>query len=101
MTPNLKKLSAWYSSLSPQSLSQIGQFYAPDAYFKDPFNEVTGLAQIEHIFAHMFVATENPRFVIIDSVQQDAAAFLTWEFIFAYKGRSYTVLGSSHFRFIE
>ncbi len=99
MNPALKKLSTWYSSLSPHSLQNIAQFYAPEAYFKDPFNEVTGLPQIQHIFEHMFIALDNPRFVILDSVQQGDAAFLTWEFIFSLKGRSYTVLGSSHFRF--
>lgn len=97
--PPLKKLSAWYSSLTRASLDDIAQFYAADAYFKDPFNEVTGRNLIKNIFVHMFASTQQPRFVIMDMLEQGDAAFLTWKFLFTLRGRDYTVLGSSHFRF--
>lgn len=95
----LKKLSEWYSKLSPTSLNDIGQYYAADAYFKDPFNEVTGRDLVKNIFVHMFASTVQPRFVILETLAQGDAGFLTWKFLFTLKGRDYTVFGSSHFRF--
>ena len=42
----LARLIPWFESLSPQSLQRLGDFYAADAHFKDPFNEVQGLSLI-------------------------------------------------------
>ena len=95
----LDALMDWYGSLTPESLSQIESFYANGAYFKDPFNEVTGIAAIKHIFAHMFTATEDPRFVIGERLLDGDQAFVTWTFSFALKGKPYVVVGGSHLRF--
>ena len=42
------------------------RLYTADARFKDPFNAVQGVPAIQRIFAHMFVALDGPRFVIVD-----------------------------------
>lgn len=95
----LDALMAWYGTLTPQSLQEIGRFYASEARFKDPFNEVIGVAAITHIFAHMFTATDDPRFVIGDRLLDDDQAFVTWTFTFRLKGKPYEVVGGSHLRF--
>ena len=41
------RVIAFFENLSPADVATIGQFYAPQARFKDPFNEVRGLAAIE------------------------------------------------------
>ena len=64
---------AYFENLSPQSLSQLNRYYAPQARFKDPFNGVTGLAEITRIFAHMFVSLVEPRFVITERVSRTVA----------------------------
>ena len=94
----LDHLLAWYSSLDRQSLARIAEFYAPGARFKDPFNDVRGIDAIRLIFEHMFDATEAPRFIILERMEQDSQAFATWRFEFALKGRPYVVLGATHFR---
>ena len=45
----LDALMEWYGTLTPQSLPEIRRFYASEARFKDPFNEVIGVAAITHI----------------------------------------------------
>jgi drug/metabolite transporter (DMT)-like permease len=50
-----------FEQLAPDALDRLGEFYAPDARFKDPFNEVQGLAPIRAIFAHMYVALREPK----------------------------------------
>jgi predicted SnoaL-like aldol condensation-catalyzing enzyme len=98
MTP-LAKLSIWYATLSVDTLQDIERLYAPDASFKDPFNEVVGIAAIKKIFSHMFETTEQPQFVILESIQQGNQAFLTWHFIFGLNEKKYTVKGGTHLRF--
>jgi hypothetical protein len=96
-------LVAFFEALSPDSVKVLGLFYAPDARFKDPFNDVTGLAAIEPIFEHMFVALDRPRFVVTNQVVQGTQCFLTWEFHFAFKrfqaNRQQVILGASHLVF--
>ena len=103
-TPDpVTRLVAYFEGLSPQSVAQLGQHYAAQARFKDPFNDVTGLPEIARIFEHMFVALIGPRFVVTQQVCQGAQCFLTWEFRFQFrgyhKGEEQVILGASHLVF--
>ena len=75
----IDSLVQFYEQLTPGSLSVLDSLYAPRARFKDPFNEVQGLPEIERIFRHMYVALEQPHFVVTGQVVDGAQAFLTWE----------------------
>ena len=90
----------FFENLSPADVATIGQFYAPQARFKDPFNEVQGVPAIQGIFSHMFEALEQPRFIVTGRVVQGQQCFLTWDFLFAFqnfhKGVTQTVRGASH-----
>jgi hypothetical protein len=97
----LDQVLAWYGHLAPDNLSQIAQFYRRDARFKDPFNDVSGVAAIEAVFAHMFATTENPRFIIENRIVQQQQAFAVWRFEFGLKGKPYTICGGSHLVFDE
>jgi steroid delta-isomerase len=93
------RLAAFYETLTPASLASLDQFYAADARFKDPFNEVVGIDAIRRIFAHMFEATDAPRFVVTERIEQGAQAMLGWTFHFGLRGRALTVRGVTHVRF--
>ncbi|RKR68978.1 SnoaL-like protein [Acidovorax sp. 94] len=97
---SVTRVIAFFENLSPADVATIGQFYAPQARFKDPFNEVVGMPAIQGIFAHMFEALEQPRFVVTGRVVQGQQCFLTWDFLFAFKnfekGVMQTVRGASH-----
>ena len=88
-----------------ESLGELGRIYASDVRFKDPFNEVQGLAAVEHIFRHMFVQLEQPRFVVHERICQGQQAFLTWDFHFKFRRfdtvTEQTVRGSTHLVFNE
>jgi steroid Delta-isomerase len=92
----------FFETLQPASVAMIGDFYTPDAYFKDPFNEVRGLLDIQHIFSHMYVALDNPHFVVTERVVQGAQCFLVWDFKFRFKRfdthTEQVVRGTSHLR---
>jgi hypothetical protein len=100
-----ENLATFFETLSPQSLAQLHAVYDEQAKFKDPFNEVQGLAEIERIFQHMYVALDQPHFVVTGQVVDGAQAFLTWEFRFRFKRFDTTTLqsvrGASHVVFNE
>ena len=95
----------WFQTRSPQSVERRGDFYAADAEFKDPFNEVRGIAAIIRIFEHMFVQVEAPRFVVTGRFRGEGdedGMMLLWEFHFLRRGRRpqpFRIRGSSHLRF--
>ena len=95
-----ENLAAFFETLSPQSVAQLHTIYDAQARFKDPFNEVQGLPEIEKIFRHMYVALEQPHFVVTGQVVDGTQAFLTWEFRFRFKRFDTTTLqavrGASH-----
>ncbi|MES2264698.1 MAG: nuclear transport factor 2 family protein [Pseudomonadota bacterium] len=92
-------LLAWYAGLTPHTVARAGEFYAADAQFRDPFNDVRGVAAIKAIFRHMFAHTEEPRFVIGERIVQGDQAFVTWLFVFRLHGVPYQIAGGSHLRF--
>lgn len=93
---SLDELTQWYATLTIDTLPDIYLFYAPGASFKDPFNEVSGIAAIEQIFFHMLQTTEHPIFTFIDTLQQGNQAFLSWRFNFGLNGKEYEVKGGTH-----
>ena len=98
--PSLDALVAWFEHLTPATLAQVGQHYAPQARFKDPFNDVQGLSAIRVVFEHMFASLHEPRFVVTGRVQQGNQAFLTWDFHFRFQRFDsttvQTVRGATH-----
>jgi steroid Delta-isomerase len=99
----VERVAQFFQTLQPSSIAQMGNYYTADAYFKDPFNEVRGLAAVQKIFSHMYVALDNPHFVVTDRVVQGAQCFLVWDFKFRFKRfdtiTEQTVRGTSHLRF--
>lgn len=78
----VQRLVQLYESITPQKLDSLHTCYAPHAHFKDPFNDVVGLAGIRQVFAHMFTTVDAPCFVVTEQLIQGQQAFLTWEFRF-------------------
>ncbi len=103
MKQRVEALERFFEQLDPGELQNIGQFYAPQAYFKDPFNEVRGPDEIRRLFEHMYRVLERPHFVITERVLQAPQCVLIWEFRFRFRrfdrGREQVVRGSSHLRF--
>lgn len=100
--PALSRLITYWESLTPATLRNLGQFYAADAKFRDPFNTVQGLPAISKIFHDMFERLHDPRFHIRQSVQEGREVFLIWDFTFRIKSlnpqRVRTIHGTTHLR---
>ena len=102
-SPELVRVVRFFETLQRPDIARLGEIYADDAYFKDPFNDVHGIVNVRRIFDHMFDQVSEPRFVVHEAVQQDDQAFLTWDFRFRMKRLDtvtlQTIRGATHLRF--
>lgn len=95
----LHALAEWYETLTPASIGRVTEFYAADAHFIDPFNDVRGTEAIERIFRHMFTQVDAPRFKVLGHYLGDEGAMLVWQFSFGAGAQAVTLEGSSRLRF--
>jgi steroid delta-isomerase len=105
MVNKLPELISFYENLQPADVDDLGELYAADAVFKDPFNDVRGIDAIRHIFRHMFVQVDQPRFAVTAQFAGDDGAMLLWDFHFRTRGfagagaQAMCIHGASHLRF--
>ncbi len=99
----LVRLVDYWQTLTPASVNELPTLYAADACFRDPFNDITGIEKIQHIFADMFVRLDAPKFEIIETIEEPHGAFLIWDFTFRIKAlrpeQNRRIHGTSHIRF--
>ncbi len=96
------RIARFFEALQPADVARMAEFYSAEAFFKDPFNEARGLAEVQGVFNHMFVALEQPHFVVTGQLVDGAQCFLTWDFVFRFRRFSpeiwQTVRGGSHLK---
>jgi steroid delta-isomerase len=104
MMQALERLADYFESMSAASVMEIGGYYADDAHFKDPFNDVRGVPAIRRVFSHMFDQVDVPRFVVTARMAgADGGAMLVWEFHFrarlGLRAQAHVIRGASHLLF--
>ena len=98
----IERQVAYFESLTPESVQTLGEYYTADAFFKDPFNEVQGLAGIQAIFLRMFEQVDAPRLHVRAQVFDGAEGFLVWDLIFRFRGgRPARIHGVSHIKLAQ
>lgn len=102
----LARLADYFETMTPESVNRIGDYYAPDARFKDPFNDVRGVPAIRQVFHHMFRQVGQPRFIVTERIGGeggDGNAVLLWQFHFnarfGLREQAQSIHGASHLRF--
>jgi steroid delta-isomerase len=102
-TAATRRLVDFYENLAAADVARLGDFYAPEAYFRDPFNEVRGVEAIQRIFGAMFEQLADCRFRIVDTVVDERGALLIWDFTFRIRRFrpqvEQCIHGASHLRF--
>lgn len=89
-----------FTTLQANGLERLAGVFTADARFKDPFNDVRGLAAITRIFAHMFATTQHSRFMIVDHALAGNTLFIRWDYQFqTLKGERWEIPGTSVVRF--
>jgi len=99
----LARLKAYWEGLTREAVGDLDTVYAPEAYFRDPFNEVRGIDKLRHIFDNMYESLDEPRFRITETIREGERAVLIWDFAFRVKkwqpGVTQTIHGLSVVRF--
>lgn len=86
-------IATYFETMSVAALHQLETVYAQDAAFKDPFNDVQGIAAIRAVYAHMFATLDNPRFAVTGRWLADGSVVLRWRFTAAgLRGRRPTLI---------
>jgi len=97
------RAKTFFESISPADVPRLGRIYAEDAYFRDPFNEVTGVSGIARIFGAMFEHLDDVRFTILETVADPGGAMLTWNMTYRVRKwrphETQTIHGATHLRF--
>lgn len=99
---SLDALVRFYETLTPATLPGLRLHYTPEAFFKDPFNDVRGHDKVEAIFAHMFEQVAQPRFIVTTRMVKGCDAFLVWDLVFRMRSKPdvpYSIRGASHLVF--
>jgi steroid Delta-isomerase len=98
----LDALCNYFERLSADKLDELDQHYAADAWFKDPFHEVTGVETIRAILRHTFAKLPGARFRVTRRFPgENHHAVILWEmdFIMPMTRRPTTITGATHLAF--
>jgi len=97
------RAKAFFEQIAPADVARIDAAYADGAYFRDPFNEVEGLAAIARVYAKMFEHLDGVRFAIVETVVDAGGAMLTWDMTYRVKAwranQTQRIHGASHLKF--
>ena len=95
----LARYAAYFDAITRERLVEMDALFAPDARFRDPFNDVRGIAAIRGVFLHMYATIERPRFAILHRASADDVGYLKWRFTGTVRGRDFDFVGLSEVRF--
>lgn len=98
----LDALCVYFERLSANNLDELDTYYAADAWFKDPFHEVTGVDAIRAILRHTFDKLPGARFRVTRRFPgADQHAVILWEmdFTMPVTRQPTTIQGATHLTF--
>ena len=78
----LDAYAAFFEGLSLERLHRLDELCAPEVRFRDPFNDLRGVAQFQAVLAKMFRDLAEPRFEVTDRAVSNRACYLRWTFTF-------------------
>jgi steroid delta-isomerase len=91
----------FFEQMKREDLTRLPIFFAQQARFKDPFNDVYGIEPIRQVFHHMFETLTTPKFVIEEAVLDSGVAYIKWQFTGELKAKSLKLVGVSRVVFDE
>ncbi|MDX1442140.1 MAG: nuclear transport factor 2 family protein [Gammaproteobacteria bacterium] len=104
----LARYAELFETVSPDVLDRLDDYFAADARFKDPFNDVRGLERIRHVFQRMFETCLDISFSVherfLEGHGDGNTACLTWTMTFrpdvaGQRGKTWEIHGASRITF--
>ena len=75
----LRAYGEFLERISPERIDELRALAAPDLRFKDPFNEVQGIEQVQRVFHKMFEDASDIRFNVLHMACAGPVGYLRWE----------------------
>ena len=97
----LNSYIVFFEQMKREDLVRLPELFSHQARFKDPFNDVTGIEQINKVFHHMFETLNTPKFVIDEAVLESDVAYIKWKFTGAVYTKQLKLVGLSRVVFDE
>jgi steroid delta-isomerase len=95
MTERHERYCRYLESLTPEGLEKLSDYVTPDVRFKDPFNDVRGVASMASVFRHMFDNVPDIRFKVRHAMTEGDICLLTWRFEGTLREQVWRVEGAS------
>jgi len=91
-----------YQQLSKENLQLLANIYHKNVTFNDPLHTVEGFDDLYQYFQNLYQNLSACDFVIDEVIWQDSQASLFWTMTYQHpklnKGRTVTVVGTSHIK---
>ncbi|WP_168204275.1 nuclear transport factor 2 family protein [Aliikangiella coralliicola] len=75
----LEKFKSTYQQLNSTNIDSIGELYANEIIFTDPFHRVEGLPELKQYFANQYQNIDTVEFSFGEAIYQGARFFVEWE----------------------
>jgi len=89
----------YLETLTPETLSRLGDHVVDDVRFKNPFNDVRGVEAMEQVFRHMFETVGPVHFTVRDCAGDATTCMMSWRFEAVLRRRPWAFEGTSVIRF--
>tara|TARA_R110002126_G_scaffold232304_4_gene376777 strand:- start:1236 stop:1670 length:435 start_codon:yes stop_codon:yes gene_type:complete len=87
--------------ITPENLNEMARHIAPNVHFKDPFNDVNTLADMQAIYADMFEQVSDFTFDIHEQLSDGPVTVITWTLDGTLMGKPWAIDGASRLTFNE
>lgn len=78
----LERYGAFFAGMQPADLDHLDTVFVENARFRDPFNDVEGIAGIRAVFEHMYAQCAVARFEVLETIGEGSVGYLRWRFHF-------------------
>lgn len=75
-----------FENLNPQAIAQCDEIVSPDIRFKDPFNDLRGIALFKRMLFKTLEDVSEAKFIILDQACSEKHHYVRWDFAGSVKG---------------
>lgn len=73
-----------YANLNISNVDELDKVYDSTIEFIDPVHRISGLSEVKNYLRHMYGNITDYELIVLDFVQGDSTAYLTWSLCFRH-----------------
>ena len=73
-----------YANLNTSNVDELDKVYDSSIEFIDPVHRISGLSDVKQYVRHMYGNISEYQLIILDNVQGESTAYLTWSLSFCH-----------------